>query len=254
VAAAVGAWLHLERGRPVPAGLLIGLVVAFRPNLVPWPIVLALSGAWPVATTSLATAGLISLIPVMVYGPGIYHSWVTALVSLNWPFLPDNTSLLGVASRLGVPGAGTLLGGMLLGGIAIWAWRTRPPATRVTAVALVGALLASPTAWLPYTLLLLPLFFAYPKQPILRVAAVLLVVPGDVVWILADRTPLDLLIFGSRGLVALALVLAAAAVPERAPTRANAIWGSVRSALQTARLGLPRPGLEASRSRASDGG
>ena len=69
----------------------------------------------------------------------------------------------------------------MLAALALWAWRQRPSVAKASAVGLIGAILASPIAWVHYTLFLLPIFFGTRASLSLRVASVLFVVPVPVV-------------------------------------------------------------------------
>jgi hypothetical protein len=176
--AAAGAWLALERGRPLPAGLLIGLVVAVKPNFLVWPALLLLSGHSRVALPALLTAGLLSLVPVALYGPQVYAQWVELVAGDSGRALfPTNASLTGPLSRLGLGRWGLPAALALLAGLGWWAWRRRFDPMRASALALVAALVASPIAWVHYTLFLLPIFFTAPATPLLVAAALVLLLP-----------------------------------------------------------------------------
>lgn len=179
VLAAVGAWLLLDRDRPVAAGLLIGLVVAVKPNFLVWPALLFLAGHVRAPVTAGITAAALSLVPVLIYGPDVYLQWIELVVSdEDRAVFLTNASFAGLALRAGLAGLDKALGLALLAGLALWAWSRKPPALRASALGLVGAILASPIAWVHYTLFLLPVFFSIrPMPPASRAAAVLLIVP-----------------------------------------------------------------------------
>jgi hypothetical protein len=81
VLAAVGAWLLLERGQGAFAGLLIGLVVAMKPNFLVWPVLLLLSRHYRPAFVALGVAALVSAVPLLAMGPEVYRQWVELLAS-----------------------------------------------------------------------------------------------------------------------------------------------------------------------------
>ncbi len=178
VLAGTAAWLLLERGEGRWAGLLIGLVVAMKPNFLVWPVLLFLSGHRIPALVGLATAAVISVIPLLVFGPEVYRQWFELIASDGdrAAFL-TNASLTGLTARVGLPELGALLGVALLGAVALWALRARPAATHASALALLLSLLASPIAWIHYTLFLLPLLASRWHGPVFRLVALLLVVP-----------------------------------------------------------------------------
>jgi hypothetical protein len=187
VLAGVSAWLLLDRreGRrdgsswaDVCAGFLIGLVVAMKPNFLVWPVLLFLSGQRRPALVSFATAALISIIPLAALGPEVYRQWFELIASDSGraAFL-TNASLAGLTARIGAPALGLSLGLALLAGSALWALRARPTATHASALALLLALLASPIAWIHYTLFLLPVLFSRWQRWGIRPVALLLIVP-----------------------------------------------------------------------------
>jgi hypothetical protein len=178
VLAGSAAWLLLERGEGRWAGLLIGLVVAMKPNFLVWPVLLFLSGHRIPAVVSLATAGAISAVPLVVMGPEVYRQWFELLVGdRERAFFLTNASLVGLAARMGLPSLGVWVGLALLGASAFWALRARPAALQASALALLLALLASPIAWIHYTLFLLPVLFSRWRMTGIRLVAVLLIVP-----------------------------------------------------------------------------
>jgi len=182
VFAAVAAWILLERGSPVPAGILMGLLVAMKPNFLVWPVLLLLAGYRLPALAAAATAAAISVVPLVVFGPGVYRQWFELLASdrERASFL-TNASFAGLAARAGVPSAGTVMSLALLGGLAAWALWRRPGIVRVGSLALVASLLASPLGWIQYTLFLLPVLMEHRHRPAMWIVMALLVVPVPVV-------------------------------------------------------------------------
>lgn len=187
VLAAVAAWLALERRQDFWAGVLIGVLVAAKPNFAVWPALLLLSGHFRPALAAGITALALAVLPALLYGPSVWWQWLhLVLTDTNRAAFLTNASLSGVAQRLGLPSLGTLASLGLLTGLAWMAWRRRLEALEASALALVGAVLASPIAWVHYTLFLLPVFFARPLTAPLVVSAALLVVPVPVVLRLLD--------------------------------------------------------------------
>ncbi|NBJ10911.1 glycosyltransferase family 87 protein [Microvirga arsenatis] len=178
VFATVLAWLLLEREESLWAGVLIGFVVAIKPNFLVWPALLFLSGHRPVALAAAGTAAVISAVPLAVYGPEIYHQWLELVVSdRERAFFLTNASFAGLAARAGVPALGIFLGLGLLAGLAAWAYWRRPNVVSVSGMALLAALLASPLGWVHYTLFLLPVLLTHWHRPAIRVVALLLIIP-----------------------------------------------------------------------------
>ncbi len=211
VLATAGAWLLLKRGRPIAAGILIGIVTAIKPNFALWPILLLAAGHWASALAAGASAGALSLLPLLVYGPHIYEQWLAASAGSEVLVrLPGNASLAGVGARLGLPWLGTALAAGLVLALALWAWRRRFDALTASGLALVASLLASPIAWIAYTLFLLPVILARPRwHPALLAGAALLMVPMVPFWSLCETSTAWLILVGSLYAWALLLILSA---------------------------------------------
>jgi hypothetical protein len=176
--AAIAGWLLLERGHALAAGIFIGLLVSMKPNFLVWPTLLLLSGCWRPALTALATAAIVSALPLLVYGLEVYRQWFELIASdKERAFFLTNTSFAGFAARAGMPLLGVITSLALLASLAGWALWRRPNAMAASALSLVASLLASPLGWVHYTLFLLPVFLNYWHRPAMRIAALLLVVP-----------------------------------------------------------------------------
>ena len=178
VLAGIVAWLLVERGEDVWPGLLIGFVVAMKPNFAVWPALLLLAGHSRLALVSGATVALISAMPLAVYGPEIYRQWLTLVATdAGRAAFLTNASLAGLAARVGAPNGGLVLSGAVLAGAGLWAVRCRPDRVRASEVGILAALLASPLAWIHYTLFLAPMLLRRWDQLPARFAAALLLVP-----------------------------------------------------------------------------
>jgi len=178
VLCATAAWLLLQRQELIWSGVLIGLLIAIKPNFLVWPVLLFLAGHRRPALVSVAVAAGISLIPLAVYGPGIYQRWL-ALVASDGEraFFLTNASISGLAARAGLPGAGLPLSLALLVGLAIWALWRRPGLLEVSGLALLASLMASPLGWVHYTLFLLPVLLHHWRHLPVWIVAALLTVP-----------------------------------------------------------------------------
>ena len=173
----IGAWLLLRNGREILAGILIGLLVAWKVNYLVWPVLLLCAGRPRSAIAAFISFLGVSLIPLAVYKPQIYAQWFSLITQSGASSYPTNTSLISLAARLGIPWLGYILAAGILLGLAVWAWRRRPPALEVSAVALVATMVVSPIAWVHYSLFLLPVFFSVRWSTLVRVSAYLLTVP-----------------------------------------------------------------------------
>lgn len=183
VLAAVAAWLALERGQGWRAGVLIGMLVAAKPNFAVWPALLLVAGHGRPALAAGLTAAVLAVTPALLYGPQVWGQWLhLVLTDADRAHFLTNASLSGLARRLGMPGLGIAASLALLAGAGWQAWRCRPDVAAASALALAVAVAASPIAWVHYTLFLLPVFFSRPHSRPLLAAALLLVVP--VPWVL----------------------------------------------------------------------
>lgn len=169
---------HLDRQKHLAAGLAIGFLVAVKPNFAVWPALLFLAGHGRVAVVAFAFAGVLSLLPLILYGQTIYAQWYATISSANYQLmLGENVSLWSLFAHLGATWLGTALAVALLGVLALWAWRARPSAAETTLPAIAGALLATPISWPGYVVLLLPWFFRREWTTSYRFAAFAAVTP-----------------------------------------------------------------------------
>lgn len=181
-AAVAGVWMLLRGGRTTLAGVLIGVVVALKPNLAIWPVFLLLAGHRRTCVTALTVAALLSALPLARFGPGIYAQWAAAVRQSSWFDMPHYASLFSFTARLGVPWLGLALSGGLLVVLGWWAWRRRPGPLRLTEAALLAAYLVSPSSSPRLAMFLLPIFMRRRWDARLGAAAILLVVPAILVF------------------------------------------------------------------------
>jgi alpha-1,2-mannosyltransferase len=163
----VAAWVSDRRDRHEVSGAALGLVVAFKPSLLPvllWPLA---RRRWRSLVAALVSGALATLVGVVVLGPGATLDYVGVLrerpVSTYW----DNASLPSAAARLftenpyaqnvaTLPWMVTVGYALGIAAIVITAMRIRH-GPEVGLWALVAAsLLASPIAWHNYLVLLGP--------------------------------------------------------------------------------------------------
>ena len=154
VALAVAAWILLERDRELLAGVALGVLIAFKPNYVLWIVLLALIGRWRSSAMAVGVAGVLSAVPVVLYGRGIYGEWMRAVASDPHWFFPNQVSIAGYARHLGIPLAGTVVSALLvLAACVVVAWK-RPSLRDTSGLALIVGMLASPIAWFHYAWLM----------------------------------------------------------------------------------------------------
>jgi hypothetical protein len=219
--ACIAAWLLIERRKFGAAGVIIGILIAIKPNFIVWPILLLLAGHAAVAVPALLSAALFSLAPAVIYGPRIYADWLSIFPSVTDFTAGTNASLAALFARLGMPSFGRPAALVLLIVLAFWSIKRRPLPAQVSAVALVASILASPVGWIGYTLLLLPLLISSEWGSALGVSGVLLLVPSQLVWRYSPLPCWYSTVFGTVYPLALILILYVALQPgklSRAPT------------------------------------
>jgi len=170
-------WLLMRRGNLLAAGVMLGLVVAIKPNF--GVVILALLAArhFKVALPALGTAAIISAAPLLISGPLIYEQWIELATSFKGLVWTSNASLVSAGARFHQPLVGYALASVALLLMLYWQWRFRPPVLQSTAAAITAALLIGPVSWAGYTLFLLPYFFSQRWDRRLWTAVVMLDMP-----------------------------------------------------------------------------
>lgn len=181
-----GAWLALRARRTPVAGLLLGLLVAVKPNFALWPLLLLIGGEPLVAGIALGTAALLSAVPLVAYGPEIYLQWLRAIGAITWVAAATNASLPGLAARLGLPALAIPVSAVAVAGTLAWALRRKRTVAALGAVGLIVSVLAAPAGWSAYFLLLLPAVTERPAPLAVRLGGALLVIPEPLVSELAE--------------------------------------------------------------------
>jgi hypothetical protein len=157
--------------------VLIGLVIALKPNYAVVPLILLAAGHYRIALPAIGAAAVVSTVPLLLDGPQIYAQWLE--LSVHFPGLTwtSNASLASAGARLGVPFLGTMFAGMVLLAVFYVTWRIRPSALNAMACGLLTVLLLGPVSWAGYTLFLLPFLFSRKWDRVTWVAVVLLAAP-----------------------------------------------------------------------------
>jgi hypothetical protein len=182
-----GAWLALRAGRSWLAGILIGGLVALKPNFLVWPAALLLAGAVVPAVVAVATTTILSLLPLALYGPTVYREWFHSVTRYSGIDPVATGSAWSLGALAGHPEAsfatGATLSVLAVGLLALWA-RRRLDLLDLSTGALVVSLVASPITWHGYLLMVLPVFFAFGSVSLLA-AMVMMLFPVDTVVVLA---------------------------------------------------------------------
>jgi alpha-1,2-mannosyltransferase len=182
-------WLAMRRGNLLAAGLLIGFVVAVKPNFALWPALLLAAGHPRVAIVATATTACISAVPLLIDGPHIYVEWLHLTSSFGGLQWASDASLVSLGDRLGSVEAGTALAVATAALIFLWALRFKPGLHDATALALITVLLVGPVSWAGYTLVLLPVLLSRRWTRATWIAVVALTVPF---WLIRDIATLSI--------------------------------------------------------------
>jgi hypothetical protein len=184
IALAVGAWVLLERDRQAAAGIVLGLLIAAKPNYALWAVLLVFCGRWRASAVAVVVAGVLCALPLALYGPGIYGEWTRAVASDPHWFFPNEVSLMGFATRIGHPRIGEgLAAALLAAACAVVVWK-RPSLRNTSGIALSVGMLASPLAWFHYALLMAGPLFAKRWDLVLSLFLLLLMLPFAGFWYL----------------------------------------------------------------------
>jgi Glycosyltransferase family 87 len=177
IALAVGAWVLLEGDRDLAAGVLLGVLVAAKPNYALWPLLLVFCGRWKASVVAAVVAGALCALPLALYGPGIYGEWMRAVAGDPHWFFPNEVSLIGLATRMGHARLGeAAAAALLVAACAVVAWK-RPSLRTTSGVALSVGMLASPLAWYQYAMLLAGPLFAKRWNVALSLVLLVLMLP-----------------------------------------------------------------------------
>ncbi|MCC6300730.1 MAG: DUF2029 domain-containing protein [Anaerolineales bacterium] len=198
----VTGWVFLQKGKIIPAGIAIGLVVAIKPNFALWVIFLFAAGYYKTAVVSAVAFLTISIIPVITYGMEIYPQWLEAsVVEQSVLIMPGNSSILGLTARFGDNWLGIAVSGLLVLGLLaiakIGTTKDMEKSEWVSSLGIIASLLASPISWAGYTILLLPVFFSLRKWNIpVKISAGLLSVPFGFVLQYFQLSFVNFILFG----------------------------------------------------------
>ncbi|MCG5465929.1 glycosyltransferase 87 family protein [Micromonospora sp. NPDC053740] len=147
------------------AGVGIGLATAIKLTPGVFIVYLLVTGRWRAALTASGTAGGVSLLAAALFPDASREFWTEALWNtgrVGELAFVSNQSLRGVVARLDPEHPSTVLWLLLvLGTLALWAWRSRAAVVagdEATGLALTGAVmcLVSPVTWVHHLVWLLP--------------------------------------------------------------------------------------------------
>lgn len=187
----LGASIMLESKREIAAGLLIGCLVAIKPNFVLWPALLFVAGYRRTALSGAIAALALSALPLPLYGIDVYRQWLASsegFLTMS-RVLPVDMSLLKVCNLLGLPWLAPPLDLLALLAVALRARRGTLSHAQLHAVGLGISLLLAPRAWVGYLVLLLPFSLALPWSKGSKLTAGLMLLPAPLLWIVWESHP-----------------------------------------------------------------
>ena len=195
-------WVLLQKEKYIFAGIIIGLVVAIKPNFGLWVVFLLVAGYYKTSIASAITFLTVSVIPAIPYGTKIYSQWLAASSTPRETLImPGNNSILGLTARFGDFWVGVALSILL---VFVLLALTKKLATKsmekfewVSALGLIASLLASPISWTGYTILLLPIFFSLRQWTFpIKLSAAILSIPFGFVLQNFQTSLLNFVLFG----------------------------------------------------------
>jgi hypothetical protein len=216
----IGGWILMEKGQMVLGGILLGAMIAIKPNFAFWLFLLGLAGYTKIVLSAGITMFALSILPLIALGPQIYPQWIAALV--DYPSLglmiAGNSSLMSLAARLGTGSLGAVLCILLGGSVLYYTYRQKASLqlSEVNSLGIVSSILITPFAWPGYTILALPFFVSKPKWNWAdKLAAACLVFPYLLILYVFRDSLINSVLFGWMYGWGLLLILVRIALPKR---------------------------------------
>ncbi len=202
------AWALLRMEKTVAAAICIGVLVAMKPNLGFWPVMLFLAGYKRPAVISAVTVAALSVVPAILYGPGVYWQWLHAHSLVSHYLFPADVSIAGFFARVGFRVAGEILAVVVTLGLLAFVYRRRPSPMDIGGIAVCAGLLCAPLAWVEYVLVAAPFWAGGRRWGWLETCAVaLLFFPEVLTALMMGRGPWVTLAAGLPYFVAVWMVL-----------------------------------------------
>lgn len=209
------AWLAFRKKSLILAGLPIGLLCAFKPSFLVWPVLLVLARHRKAGISALATFAAVTLAPLAsANGLELYRQWEAACRHFNGFALSYNSSIVAMLSRLdpytGVShnfrdiGCGLTV--VFLMALAWIAFRKAPDVFRTSEIALVASILAGPVSWAGYTVVLIPMLYERRMNALTRIGWIILCIPLAAVFWAAGGSVLSFKLLGAPYFYGLVLI------------------------------------------------
>lgn len=132
------------------AGAWLGLLSSVKPFFGVFAVYFLLRREWRPAGTMVGSALGSFLVGLAAFGWEAHVGWLNDLASITWVDHPANTSIFGMAARMGLPGPALvagITGAMALAALAI---RRTESIDRHWLILLTTALLLAPLGWMYY--------------------------------------------------------------------------------------------------------
>jgi hypothetical protein len=160
---------------PTYRPLTIGLLVALKPTMIFWPVLLFFAGHRLLALYSVAVCAFVSALPLAFYGPEVYREWLAALAHDPHWVDPKDIAWMPLLLRFGHPLIGKAAAVITGLALALWAYRNRPGFVSASGVGIIAGIICSPLGWSSYVLFLAPFLVTRPwRVPVTLAAAVFL--------------------------------------------------------------------------------
>jgi hypothetical protein len=218
----IATWMARDKP-PAAIYVVVGLVIAMKPNFGLWIVVLFLLGYKIPAFISASTAFILSVVPIFIYKPSIYPQWLLAYAHIPHYIFPTDVSIAGMFTRLGSRPVGLVLSIALGAALLFFVHRMRPSEVDVSGIALCAGVLCSPLAWFHYSLLAAPFFAVSRRWGRLETCAAALMFAPDMQGYVMNRTartPLELTMVSLPYFVGISLMLISF-MKQKAPQAIN---------------------------------
>ena len=196
---ALGVVIHGKKENFLVSGVLLGVLIAIKPNFVFWAVALGVAGYWQVLLSAGGIAILISLIPLCIYGITIYTQWfeATKIFTPNLLIFPGNNSFQGLSAHFGSSSTGTIIGVFTALTILVFIAKYKPEIDKINLIAIITSLLISPIAWTGYTLFVIPCMIIVEKWEWQQwIAAAIFTVPFFVILAFFQDSFFNFIFFG----------------------------------------------------------
>jgi hypothetical protein len=166
------------------AGVMIGLLVAVKPNFLIAVLLFLLMGYGKLCIAALTVASALTALPLLLCGPVIYQQWLAVSLSVGNSYAPTCLSpiafvALGLLDSLLLHHVFSIL--VCMFSVCLGMKKRLYPELLMD-LGLATTLFITPISWVGYTLFMFPAFFSRKSDWLLLVSALLLCVPAHLIW------------------------------------------------------------------------